>query len=219
MKNNILSVQNLVIEGADTPEHRNGLSLIIGKFFSMYLTGSQNDFKAAAQRQGTVIQAFQDDLLKFPLWAVDAGLRAYRASPQGKWAPKVSGEVIDYISSEYRKVSRTLKNCRRILEADARGLNVDQMEDTLAAITDEKQKAETALGMSHALEKACEILTDPVGLEFYRECNNIWNKWRAVREKIVIPTPEGEEEEQQAGANHPDGGVQTPHPTDGGPEV
>ena len=179
----------------------------------MYLTGAQNDFKTAAKRQETIIQAFQDDLVRFPLWAIEDGLRAYRASPQGKWCPKVSGEIVDYIHFEYGKAKKALKNCRRILIANERGLNIDIMAAGLAATKDEKEKAEMALDMMNRIEKACEALIDPVAREFYHRCNKTFHDWRIANAK-KLADEEGDDEDQEAGADDSDRGIQPSNPPD-----
>ncbi len=194
VKGNVVAVQELVEVPMDSHAHRNGISLIIGKFLSMYLTAGQSDLKMAAQRQATIIQAFQDDLVRFPLWAIEDGLCAYRASSQGKWAPRVSGEVMDHIFAEYSKAKTTLKNCRRILTSDERGLNIDAMRAGLEATADEKARAELALTMMNRLEKACDIMVDPVGRDFYRTCSDTFHAWRVENAKKVAEADRGDEE-------------------------
>lgn len=217
VQSNVVQVQTLV-EVADTPAHRNGISLIIGKFLTFYLTGAQNDFKTAAKRQETVIQAFQDDLVKFPLWAIEDGLTAYRRSENGKWCPKVSGEVVEYISMEYHKVTKVLKNCRRILTANERGLNVDIMAAGLEAIADPKERAEIAQTMMHRLEMACEVYVDPVARDFHHKCYDTFHTWRRENAKKLADA-ESQNEDQEAGADDPDRGIFPSNPPDASPKI
>lgn len=218
VKTHVGDIQRLAAVPEDTSAHRNGISLIIGKFLSLYLTTGQNDFKTAAKRQETVIQAFQDDLIKFPLWAIEDGLRAYRTSPSGKWAPKVSGEVIDFISIEMQKPAKVLKNCRRILTANERGLNIDFMANQLKAIADEKDKAEAALQMMNQLERACDILVDPVAKGFYYKCNDTFHNWRIANAKKLVDDA-AQNENQEAGADDTDRDIFPLNPPDGGAEA
>lgn len=218
MGHNLTTIQALVEVPPDAAAHRNGISLILGKFLMLYVTGAQGDFKTTAARQELTVQAFQDDLVKFPLWAIEDGLKAYRASPAGKWCPKVSGEVVDYISAEYGKAKRVLKNCRRILTANERGLNIDIMRAGLEAVKDEKARAEMALDMMSRLERACEVYVDPVAREFHHKCYDTFHTWRRENaKKSADDTAQGEE--QEAREDHPTGDIQAPAGTDGGPRI
>lgn len=222
MQKNAPALQAMSETPQDTSANRNRLSYVLGNFLKMYvpMTSSKTmDPKVSAANHAAIIQAMQDDLIKYPLWAVEDGIRKYRQSVEGKWAPKTSGELIPHIVESLSIVNYTLKNCRRVLVAHERGLNVDEMTATLNEIEDQKVKAEMALQIMGSLEKSCNIWTDSVGKSLYDRCYIIFHTWRKDNAKEFVSASKGKEEDAPTGTGDPDRGVQTSNPADEAPKV
>ena len=199
VKANATAIQELAeMFDCKDKSQRQAIGIIITKFLMLYAQATSNKLSeeqrnAAVSRQQLVAEAFLDDLSSYPAWAVNNGLVAYRRTPEGKWQPKTSGELLPFIRSAYGIVSQALKNCRRILTADANGLNVDAMNSVVDAIEDEKLKAHKALDFMNQLEKSCDVYVDPVGMEIHNKFHKIFHDYRIANAK-KLAEEESEEE-------------------------
>ena len=222
VQNNVAAIQSLAILPEDNDHNRNVLALVLGRFMKIYLPaggkGSSDQERALISRNNEILKGLHDDLIRFPIWAIEEGFKLYRQTPEGKWAPKTSGEVIPFIQEAFSGVSRTLKNCRRILGAAERGLNVDEMDAFLDKVPEGKDRAHVALDIMNKLEKSCNIWTDDVGRELHNKCYHLCHEWRKNNAKESADE-EGDDENQEAGADDADRGIQPSNPPDAVPEA
>lgn len=165
-------------------DNRVMLGLMLSKFMVIYLTTSnekrmgESDYKTDAMRREVIAEGLLDDLGVYPLWAVAEGLAEYRKSTEGKWAPKVSGELIPYISGAYSRAYRTRSAAERLRRSNEMGHNLDSMKERLEAETDPKEKAYVALDVMNVLRGITDLARDDGAKALHDRCYGIFHSWR-----------------------------------------
>lgn len=169
-----------------TQEHRERVTGHIAKLFMFYAAASDKSmpeavFKQETARRGIIMEAFITDISPYPEWAVAAGIAAYRSGPEGKWAPKAPGQLIEFISAELGNARRALLAAERVAQADKMDRNIDRMTQDLDNLQgDPKAYAEKALSVMTNLARYCDIFADLVAKDLHTRCSRAWNDYRRM---------------------------------------
>ncbi len=174
-------------------QHRERVKDVLEMLYQLYAPQARNlsdaQLRAEAQQAAARAQFMLDALAEYPLWAIQAGLTGYTKSEKGEYPPKVSGQVLPFISLEYGKATASLSRCEAILQNDKRGLNIDRLNDAVNAAKTEEHRANAALSAKNILENNLSNIhaMPEQARAMYDGWCKIWTDWRASGGTRSIP--------------------------------
>lgn len=174
-------------------QHRERVKDVLEMLYQLYAPQARNlsdaQLRAEAQQAAARAQFMLDALAEYPLWAIQAGLTGYTKSEKGEYPPKVSGQVLPFISLEYGKATASLSRCEAILQNDKRGLNIDRLDHAVQSAKTEEHRANAALSAKTIIDQHAPNIhaIQPEAKAVYDEWCRIWSDHRRAENNAFVP--------------------------------
>lgn len=174
-------------------DHRARIKDLLEMFFTLYAPTARNlsdaQLRAEAQQSAMRAQFMLNGLSSFPVWAIQAGLETYTLSEKGAFPPKVAGEVLPFITTEYNKALTAAARAKAIIENDKRGLNINRLDHAVQSAKTEEHRANAALSAKTIIDQHAPNIhaIQPEAKAVYDGWCRIWSDHRRAENQAFVP--------------------------------